>query len=123
MKSLNNIIILLFYAAPIFAQPNLDFRSLGRQALSNREYTAAAYFFYADYLRDTIKENNGRLLGELDHPEEGRFDVQMKEASHMITDLWYDDKTKCVMGKLEVLDTPNGKILKELYYGGFSYDY
>lgn len=54
MKSLNYIIILLFYAAPIFAQPNLDFRTLGRRALSNGEYTAATYFLYADYLRDTI---------------------------------------------------------------------
>ena len=70
------------------------------------------------YLRDMIKENGGRILGELDHPE-GRFEVSMKEASHMITDLWYDDKTKCVMGKLEVLDTPNGKILKELINAGY----
>lgn len=54
MKSLKNIIILLLYAAPIFAQPNLDFRALGRKALSNREYTAATYLLYADYLRDTI---------------------------------------------------------------------
>ena len=54
MKSLKNIIILLLYAAPIFAQPNLDFRALGRKALSNGEYTAAAYFLYADYLRDTV---------------------------------------------------------------------
>jgi len=70
------------------------------------------------YLREMIKENNGRLLGELDHPE-GRFDIQMKEASHMITDLWYDDNTKCVMGKLKVLDTPNGKTLKSLIDAGF----
>jgi len=65
-----------------------------------------------------IKENNGRLLGELDHPE-GRFDIQMKEASHMITDLWYDEATHCVMGRLEVLDTPNGKTLKSLIDAGF----
>lgn len=54
MKSFKSFIILLLFATPILAQPNLDFRSLGRRALSNREYTAAAYFFYADYLRDTI---------------------------------------------------------------------
>ena len=70
------------------------------------------------YLRDMIKENNGRILGELDHPE-GRFEVSMKEASHMITDLWYDQNTHCVMGRLEVLDTPNGKTLKSLIEAGF----
>lgn len=54
MKSFKSVIILLLFATPILAQPNLDFRSLGRRALSNREYTAAAYFLYADYLRDTV---------------------------------------------------------------------
>lgn len=54
MKSFKSILILLLYAAPIIAQPNLDFRTLGRRALSNGEYTAATYFLYADYLRDTI---------------------------------------------------------------------
>jgi len=65
-----------------------------------------------------IKENGGRILGELDHPE-GRFEVSMKEASHMITDLWYDQNTHCIMGRLEVLDTPNGKTLKSLIEAGY----
>lgn len=54
MKSFKSIIILLLSAVPVLAQPNLDFRMLGRKALSNGEYTAAAYFLYADYLRDTV---------------------------------------------------------------------
>ena len=65
-----------------------------------------------------IKENGGRILGELDHPE-GRFEISMKEASHMITDLWYDQNTHCIMGRLEVLDTPNGKTLKSLVDAGY----
>lgn len=69
------------------------------------------------YLRDMIKEQ-GSILGELDHPE-GRYDVQLKEASHKITDLWYDNNTKCVMGRLEVLDTENGKKLKEIVNAGY----
>jgi len=85
---------------------------------NGRVYQKTEFLRHLGYLRDMIKENNGRLLGELDHPE-GRFDVQLKEASHMITDLWFDDKTNCVMGRLEVLDTPNGKILKELIDAGF----
>ena len=77
-----------------------------------------AVLAHLGYLRDMIKENNGRILGELDHPE-GRFEVSMKEASHMITDLWYDQNTHCVMGRLEVLDTPNGKTLKSLIEAGY----
>lgn len=79
---------------------------------NNRSYPATEVLKHLNYLRESIK-NQGCLLGELDHPE-GRFDIQLKEASHKITDLWYDQNTHCVMGKLELLDTPNGKIAKEL---------
>ena len=85
---------------------------------NGRIYMEQECLRHLGYLRDMIKENNGRILGELDHPE-GRFEVSMKEASHMITDLWYDQNTHCVMGRLEVLDTPNGKTLKSLIEAGF----
>lgn len=63
-------------------------------------------------------KQSGSILGELDHPE-GRFDIQLKEASHKITDLWYDQENHNVMGKLEILDTPNGKIAQELVEAGY----
>lgn len=85
---------------------------------NGRIYQEQEVLRHLGYLRDMIKENNGRILGELDHPE-GRFEVSMKEASHMITDLWYDQNTHCVMGRLEVLDTPNGKTLKSLIEAGY----
>lgn len=84
---------------------------------NNRSYPEREVLKHLSYLRDTIKEQ-GSLLGELDHPE-GRFDIQLKEASHKITDLWYDTNTHCVMGKIELLDTPNGKIVKELVDAGY----
>jgi hypothetical protein len=55
-----------------------------------------------------VKER--RALGELDHPETSV--VNLSNASHLVTEIWADgDK---VMGKIEVLNTPSGKVLKEL---------
>ena len=51
-----------------------------------------------------------RSLGELDHPEDSV--INLKNASHLVTKMWWDGDS--VMGKIEVLDTPAGKILKEL---------
>lgn len=84
---------------------------------NGRIYMETEVLRHLAYLRDMIKEQ-GSILGELDHPE-GRYDVQLKEASHKITDLWYDNNTKCVMGRLEVLDTENGKKLKEIINAGY----
>lgn len=59
-----------------------------------------------------VKEN--RALGELDHPDDSV--INLKNASHMVTDIWMEGKN--VMGKIKVLETPSGKILKELVNGG-----
>ena len=53
-----------------------------------------------------VKEN--RALGELDHPDDSV--INLRNASHMVTDVWMEDKN--VMGKVKVLDTPSGNILK-----------
>ena len=84
---------------------------------NNRSYPEKEVLRHLGYLREMIKQS-GSILGELDHPE-GRFDIQLKEASHKITDLWYDQANHNVMGKLEILDTPNGKIAQELVDAGY----
>lgn len=84
---------------------------------NQRVYMKQEVVKHLSYLRDAIK-TNGCLLGELDHPD-GRFDIQLKEASHKIIDLWYDQNSDCVMGKIELLDTPNGKIAKEIIDAGY----
>lgn len=84
---------------------------------NRRSYPETEMLKHIHYLRENIK-NNGFILGELDHPVD-RFDTQMKEASHKITDLWYDQATHNVMGKLEVLDTPNGEIARKLIDAGY----
>jgi hypothetical protein len=59
-----------------------------------------------------VKEN--RALGELDHPEDSV--INLKNASHMITEVWWDGKA--VMGKAKILETPSGKILRSLVESG-----
>jgi hypothetical protein len=49
-------------------------------------------------------------LGELDHPDTGA--VMLEKVSHIVTEVWWNGKD--VMGKIEVLNTPRGKILQEL---------
>ena len=59
-----------------------------------------------------VKER--RALGELDHPDDSV--INLKNASHMVTDVWWNGKD--VMGKVKVLDTPSGGILRSLVESG-----
>jgi len=61
------------------------------------------------YIDGPIKER--RALGELDHPESSV--INLKNVCHNITRLWWDGKN--LMGEFEILDTPSGNILKELF--------
>ena len=55
-----------------------------------------------------------RALGELDHPESSVINLQ--NCSHLVTEIWMDGQK--VMGKIEVLPTPSGNILKNLVDAG-----
>lgn len=61
------------------------------------------------YIQGPIAEN--RALGELDHPESSV--VNLKNVSHNIKKLWWEGKE--LYGDIEVLPTPSGNILKELF--------
>ena len=61
-----------------------------------------------------VKER--RALGELDHPEDSV--INLKNASHMVTSVWWEGKD--VMGKVKVLNTPAGNILRSLVESGCS---
>tara|TARA_Y100000034_G_scaffold91863_1_gene110889 strand:- start:797 stop:1414 length:618 start_codon:yes stop_codon:yes gene_type:complete len=57
---------------------------------------------------------DNRATGELDHPEDSV--VNLKNVSHMMIDVWWQGKD--VMGKMKVLNTPSGRILKDLISAG-----
>ena len=51
-----------------------------------------------------------RALGELDHPDQSV--INLKNVSHLVTEVWWNGKD--VMGKIQVLSTPSGQVLREL---------
>lgn len=55
-----------------------------------------------------------RLIGELDHPADSI--IHFADASHVITKLWWEGNS--LMGEGEILNTPNGKVLKALINDG-----
>jgi hypothetical protein len=55
-----------------------------------------------------------RALGELDHPDSSI--INLINVSHMVTEVWMDGPS--VMGKIKVLDTPSGQILRALVESG-----
>ena len=64
------------------------------------------------YLENQVTER--RALGELDHPESSV--VNLNNASHNIIEMHWDGDD--LMGTVEVLSTPAGNILKELFKSG-----
>ena len=61
------------------------------------------------YIDGPIREN--RALGELDHPDSSI--VNLKNVSHNIVKLWWEGKD--LYGDIEILPTPSGNILKNLF--------
>lgn len=64
------------------------------------------------YMQEFVK--NGNAFGELDHPESPV--VSLKNASHIVKDLWWDGDD--LMGRVELLNTPAGNIVKEILRAG-----
>jgi hypothetical protein len=90
------------------------FAEFGVENRNGRIYEEKEYLPHLEYLKKDIE--NGNLLGELDHPE--RFEVALGSVSHRISELWYDQAKRQILGRLEVLNTPKGQIAKSLLDAG-----
>ena len=66
------------------------------------------------YVEGPVAEK--RALGELDHPETSI--INLKNVCHNITRMWWEGKD--LYGEFEILDTPSGNILRELFLAGIS---
>ena len=65
-----------------------------------------------NYLDNFVKR--GHAYGVLDHPESPI--VSLKNASHIVRDLWWDGDD--LMGRVELLNTPSGNIVKAILEAG-----
>ena len=59
-----------------------------------------------------VREN--RAIGECDHPEKSV--INLANVSHIVRELYWQGDD--LMGKIEILSTPSGNILKELFKAG-----
>ena len=64
------------------------------------------------YIDEFVKVGNA--FGELDHPESAV--VSLKNASHVVKALWWNGDD--LMGRIELLNTPAGNIVKEICKAG-----
>lgn len=90
------------------------FGEIDKKNRNNRIYTESEYVPQIEALQEKIKSS--KLLGELDHP--AKFDISLKNVSHVIEDLYYDKESKEVRGKIRLLDTDAGKQAKALVDAG-----
>jgi hypothetical protein len=65
--------------------------------------------------RLTPSMSRKKVIGELDHPDDGK--TSLKRASHVITKLWLDNDGR-VMGEAEIVPTRHGKDLEALFRSG-----
>ena len=81
---------------------------------NGRYYAKELWEREIDKYMQSVNEN--RALGELDHPESSV--INLKNVSHNIKDMWWDGDN--VIGKIEILPTPSGNILKALIENGIT---
>ena len=86
---------------------------IGALNQNNRKYPAEVLKREVKkYMNEFVK--NGNAYGELDHPESPV--VSLKNASHIVKDLYWDGDD--LMGRVELLNTPAGNIVKEIIKAG-----
>lgn len=81
---------------------------------NNRIYTKNVLEREVENYKKAIMEN--RSTGELDHPQDSI--ISLERVSHIVRDIWWDNNE--VWGKIEILNTPKGKIAQELLESGVS---
>jgi len=89
-------------------------QSEGKPNANKRVYGPSLRREVAKYIAGPVAEK--RALGELDHPETAI--INLKNVCHNITRLWWEGDD--LYGEFEILATPSGNILRELFLNNIS---
>jgi hypothetical protein len=85
----------------------------GVRNLNERVYPVREIEKAVDQVADLLRKGES-VLGECDHPEE--LTINLDRVSHMIESMWMDGNSG--MGKLKILPTPTGNIIRTLIEAG-----
>jgi hypothetical protein len=89
-----------------------EFGNAEKPTANGRLYPPKLWESQIERLHSNLKDR--KVLGELDHPQDGR--TALTRASHVITDLRLVDSV--VIGEAEILDTAKGRDLKAILAAG-----
>lgn len=90
------------------------FTEIGVKNKNNRIYDEKEILPHIKELQEKAKKR--KLVGELDHPKQ--FEVSLRNVSHLIEELNYDESKKIVTGRILLLNTDPGKQAKALVDAG-----
>ena len=82
---------------------------------NNRIYEEENYLPFVELLKKQIHSKKG-LYGEYEHPKSYANDSN--NVSHKILDIWYVPETKCVMGRVLILNSGKGLLAREIIESG-----
>ncbi|WQJ53355.1 MAG: hypothetical protein [Wendovervirus sonii] len=74
-----------------------------------------AHNTFENAVKQYIKDNKDMMLGEFDKDYSAGVDIKLTNVSHKLTNINIDDMT----ADIEILDTPQGKLLQEIMNSGF----
>lgn len=80
---------------------------------NERVYPVSEIRSAVDFINEQISDDLS-ICGELDHPAE--LNINLDRVSHVITSMWMDGPSG--MGKLKILSTPMGNIVRTLLESG-----
>jgi len=101
--------------------PRIPFLVSGKIQAADKPNANHRIYDYATLKKQVTLYEQGpvtekRALGELDHPDTSV--INLKNVCHNITRVWWEGKD--LYGEFEILDTPSGNILKELFLAGIN---
>lgn len=85
----------------------------GVRNLNERVYPVREISKAVEHVNDILRKGES-VLGECDHPAE--LTINLDRVSHLITEMWMDGPSG--MGKLKILPTPMGNIIRTLIESG-----